>query len=206
MSNTLSRLALAATTAATLAFAPAFADDTKATTKPAAGEKPATQVTGEETAKDIVDTAVAAGNFTTLAKLLTQAGLVDALKDPKAQFTVFAPTDEAFAKVPKETLDAIAADPAKLKAVLTYHVVPGRVASGEIVSRGGMEAKTLQGSKAKVTVKEGKVMVDAATVVAADIQASNGIIHVIDSVILPPADKKAAGGSESKPATKKSGY
>ena len=132
--------------------------------------------------KDIVTTAVEAGSFKTLAKLLTDAGLVDTLKGP-GPFTVFAPTDEAFAKVPKATLDALAADKAKLKAVLTYHVVAGKVMAADVVKL--KEAKTVQGSAAKITVNDGKVSVDAANVVKTDIAASNGVIHVIDSVILP---------------------
>ena len=132
--------------------------------------------------KDIVTTAVEAGSFKTLAKLLTDAGLVETLKGA-GPFTVFAPTDEAFAKVPKATLDALAADKAKLKAVLTYHVVAGKVMAADVVKL--KEAKTVQGSSVKITVTGGKVTVDAANVVKTDIVASNGVIHVIDAVILP---------------------
>jgi uncharacterized surface protein with fasciclin (FAS1) repeats len=132
--------------------------------------------------KDIVTTAVEAGSFKTLAKLLTDAGLVETLKGA-GPFTVFAPTDEAFAKVPKATLDALAADKAKLKAVLTYHVVAGKVMAADVVKL--KEAKTVQGSSAKIAVTGGKVTVDAANVVKTDIVASNGVIHVIDAVILP---------------------
>ena len=132
--------------------------------------------------KDIVTTAVEAGNFKTLAKLLTDAGLVDTLKGA-GPFTVFAPTDEAFAKVPKATLDALAADKAKLKAVLTYHVVAGKVMAADVVKL--KDAKTVQGSSVKIAVTGGKVTVDAANVVKTDIAASNGVIHVIDAVILP---------------------
>lgn len=132
--------------------------------------------------KDIVTTAVEAGTFKTLAKLLTDAGLVDTLKGA-GPFTVFAPTDEAFAKVPKATLDALAADKAKLKAVLTYHVVAGKVMAADVVKL--KEAKTVQGSSVKIAVTGGKVTVDAANVVKTDIAASNGVIHVIDAVILP---------------------
>ena len=132
--------------------------------------------------KDIVTTAVEAGTFKTLAKLLTDAGLVDTLKGA-GPFTVFAPTDEAFAKVPKATLDALAADKAKLKAVLTYHVVAGKVMAADVVKL--KEAKTVQGSSVKIAVTGGKVTVDAANVVTTDIAASNGVIHVIDAVILP---------------------
>ena len=133
--------------------------------------------------KDIVDTAVGAGQFKTLAKLLGQAGLVEALKG-KGPFTVFAPTDEAFAKVPKATLSALAKDKDKLKAVLTYHVVPGSVKAAQVVKLD--HAKTLQGSDVKIKVEDGKVHINDATVIKADILTSNGVIHVIDRVILPP--------------------
>jgi uncharacterized surface protein with fasciclin (FAS1) repeats len=131
-------------------------------------------------AKDIVDTAVAAGSFKTLATALTAAGLIDTLKG-KGPFTVFAPTDEAFAKIPKAQLDALLADKAKLTAVLTYHVVPGKVMAADV--KAGM-VKTVQGSSLTVSTMGG-VKVDAANVVKTDIVADNGVIHVIDSVILP---------------------
>jgi uncharacterized surface protein with fasciclin (FAS1) repeats len=131
-------------------------------------------------AKDIVDTAVAAGNFKTLATALQAAGLVDTLKGP-GPFTVFAPTDAAFAKVPKADLDALLKDKAKLTAVLTYHVVPGKVMAADV--KAGM-VKTVQGSAITVTTNGG-VMVDGAKVTATDIAADNGVIHVIDSVIMP---------------------
>ena len=131
-------------------------------------------------AKDIVDTAVAAGNFSTLATALKAAGLVDTLKG-KGPFTVFAPTDAAFAKVPKADLDALLKDKAKLTAVLTYHVVPGKVMAADV--KPGM-AKTVQGSSLTVSTSGG-VMVDQAKVTATDIVADNGVIHVIDSVIMP---------------------
>ncbi len=131
-------------------------------------------------AKDIVDTAVAAGNFSTLATALEAAGLVDTLKG-KGPFTVFAPTDAAFAKVPKADLDALLKDKGKLTAVLTYHVVPGKVMAAEV--KPGM-VKTVQGSSLTVSTSGG-VMVDQANVTATDIVADNGVIHVIDSVIMP---------------------
>ena len=131
-------------------------------------------------AKDIVDTAVAAGNFKTLATALTAAGLIDTLKS-KGPFTVFAPTDEAFAKVPKADLDALLADKAKLTAVLTYHVVPGKVMAKDVKAG---KVKTVQGSEITITTAGG-VMVDKARVTATDIVADNGVIHVIDSVIMP---------------------
>ena len=131
-------------------------------------------------AKDIVDTAVAAGNFKTLATALDAAGLVATLKG-KGPFTVFAPTDEAFAKIPKAQLDALLADKAKLSAVLTYHVVPGKVMAKDVKAG---KVKTVQGSELTLSTVSG-VMVDGAKVTATDIVADNGVIHVIDSVVLP---------------------
>ncbi len=131
---------------------------------------------------DIVDTAVAAGQFKTLATALGAADLITTLKG-KGPFTVFAPTDEAFAKLPPGTLDALLKDKAKLTAVLTYHVVAGKVLAKDVVKL--TSAKTVQGGTVKIAVTGGKVTVDAANVVKTDIQASNGVIHVIDSVLLP---------------------
>ena len=131
-------------------------------------------------AQDIVDVAVGAGSFNTLVTAVKAAGLVDTLKGA-GPFTVFAPTDEAFAKVPKETLDALLADKDKLTAVLTYHVVPGLVMSKD-VSAG--KVKTVQGSELTITT-DGGVKVDDANVVKADIVTTNGVIHVIDAVVLP---------------------
>jgi len=131
-------------------------------------------------AKDIVDTAIAAGSFNTLVTAVQAAGLVDTLKGP-GPFTVFAPTDEAFAKIPKADLDALLADKDKLTAVLTYHVVPGKVMAADVKAG---QVKTVQGSELTVSTTGG-VKVDAANVVATDVAASNGVIHVIDSVIMP---------------------
>ena len=131
-------------------------------------------------AKDIVDTAVAAGNFKTLATALQAAGLIDTLKG-KGPFTVFAPTDEAFAKVPKADLDALLKDKAKLTAVLTDHVVSGKVMSKDIKPG---KVKTVQGSEVTIATAGG-VTVDAAKVTTADIAADNGVIHVIDKVLWP---------------------
>lgn len=131
-------------------------------------------------AKDIVDTAVGAGNFKTLAAALQAAGLVDTLKGP-GPFTVFAPTDEAFAKIPKAQLDALLKDKAKLTAVLTYHVVPGKVLAKDVKAG---PVKTVQGSPLTVSTGSG-VKVDSANVTATDILADNGVIHVIDSVVMP---------------------
>ena len=131
-------------------------------------------------AKDIVDTAVAAGSFKTLAAALQAAGLVDTLKG-KGPFTVFAPTDDAFAKVPKADLDALLKDKAKLTAVLTYHVVSGKVMSKDIKPG---KVKTVQGSDVTIATAGG-VTVDSAKVTTADIAADNGVIHVIDTVLMP---------------------
>jgi len=131
-------------------------------------------------AKDIVDTAVAAGSFKTLATALTAAGLIDTLKG-KGPFTVFAPTDEAFAKIPKADLDALLKDKAKLTAVLTYHVVPGTVMAKDVKAG---KVKTVQGSDITIATAGG-VTVNGAKVTKTDITASNGVIHVIDTVIMP---------------------
>jgi transforming growth factor-beta-induced protein len=134
--------------------------------------------------KDIVDTAVEAGSFGTLAAALQAAGLVDTLKG-EGPFTVFAPTDEAFAKLPEGTVEELLKpeNKAKLQSILTYHVVAGKVGSGDVVKLDS--AKTVNGKEAKISVSDGKVMIDSAQVIKTDIEASNGIIHVIDSVILP---------------------
>jgi len=137
--------------------------------------------------KDIVDTAVAAGSFKTLATALTAAGLVETLKG-EGPFTVFAPTDDAFAKLPAGTLDDLLKpeNKAKLSAILTYHVVPGKVMAKDVVSLSS--AKTVNGKALSIVVKDGKVTVDSATVIQTDIQCSNGVIHVIDAVMLPPTE------------------
>lgn len=131
-------------------------------------------------AADIVDTAVAAGNFTTLVTALKEAGLVDTLKGP-GPFTVFAPTDEAFAKIPKADLDKLLANKAKLKAVLTYHVVSGKVMAADIKAG---KVKSVQGEQLTLATKGG-VMVNKAKVVSADVAADNGVIHAIDTVLMP---------------------
>jgi uncharacterized surface protein with fasciclin (FAS1) repeats len=133
--------------------------------------------------KDIVDTAIAAGNFKTLAKLLTEADLVNVMKGP-GPYTVFAPTDEAFAKVPKATLDALAKDKAKLQQVLSYHVLTSSWTSNDIklVKSTG----TAQGKPIAVRIEGGSLMINDAKVIKADIPCSNGMIHVIDAVLLPP--------------------
>jgi len=136
--------------------------------------------------KDIVDTALAAGSFQTLAKALQAADLVQTLKGP-GPFTVFAPTDEAFAKLPAGTLDDLLKpeNKEKLRAILTYHVVAGKVTSAKVASLSS--AKTVNGQELKIMATGGNVMVNNAHVVKADIPASNGVIHVIDTVLLPDA-------------------
>ena len=131
---------------------------------------------------DIVDTAIAAGSFKTLVAAVQAADLVDTLKGP-GPFTVFAPTDEAFAKLPPGTVDALLADKAKLTAILTYHVVEGNVGSAAVA--GMTEATTVNGATVKIDASSG-VKINDATVITADVAASNGVIHVIDTVLLPP--------------------
>ncbi|MGD9254973.1 MAG: fasciclin domain-containing protein [Chromatiales bacterium] len=137
---------------------------------------------GKAAAKaDIVDTAVQAGSFNTLVTAIKEAGLVETLKG-EGPFTVFAPTDEAFAKIPKEQLDALLADKEALTAVLTYHVVPGKVMAADVVKLNS--AETVQGQSISIDTTDG-VKVDDAAVIKTDIVTSNGVIHVIDTVILP---------------------
>jgi uncharacterized surface protein with fasciclin (FAS1) repeats len=131
--------------------------------------------------KDIVDTAVSAGQFKTLARALQAAGLVETLKGT-GPFTVFAPTDAAFAKIPTADLEALLQDKEKLTKVLTYHVVPGKVMAADVMKL--KQAKSVEGSMVKIDTSNG-VKVDNATVLQTDIPASNGVIHVIDSVIIP---------------------
>jgi len=134
---------------------------------------------------DIVETAVAAGQFKTLAAALEAAGLIEALKG-NGPFTVFAPTDEAFAKLPAGTVETLLKpeNKEKLKAVLLYHVVPGNVTADQVMKLNGQSVKTLQGSSIKVKTTHG-VRVDNAQVTQTDIKASNGVIHVIDTVLMP---------------------
>jgi uncharacterized surface protein with fasciclin (FAS1) repeats len=146
-------------------------------------------VSAQPANRDIVDTAVAAGQFNTLAQLVQQAGLVDTLKGP-GPFTVFAPTDAAFAKVPQATLQQLQSNPEALRAVLTYHVVPGRVTAADVSSR--QSAATVQGEQLQFMTSGGGVRVNNASVVQADVAASNGVIHVVDSVLLPPTIAQAA--------------
>jgi len=136
------------------------------------------------TEADIVQTAVAAGKFKTLTKLLKRAGLVSALQQP-GPYTVFAPTDAAFKKVPKKTLNTLLHNKAKLKAVLLYHVVAGKVTAADVVKL--QSAKTLNGKNIRIRVSGSNVFVNKSKVTKADVMASNGVIHVINRVLIPPA-------------------
>lgn len=137
--------------------------------------------------KNIVEVAVGAG-FNTLVAAVKAAGLADALQGA-GPFTVFAPTDAAFAKLPAGTLDALLKDPVKLAAILKYHVVSGKVMAADVIKGNGAKPATLNGAALDITVKGGKVYVNGAMVTGADVAASNGVIHVIDTVVLPPAGK-----------------
>jgi uncharacterized surface protein with fasciclin (FAS1) repeats len=161
----------------------------EATEAPAEATEAPTEEPAAEMA-DIVDTAVAAGSFTTLVAAVEAAGLVETLKG-EGPFTVFAPTDEAFAALPAGTIDALLADPSgDLTQILLYHVVPGQVMAADVTD--GMEATTVQGGSVTFTASADGVMINDANIVTTDIQATNGVIHVIDAVILPPADEAAA--------------
>jgi len=156
------RTTIAALATATVLSTPAFADN--------------------HMGMDIVDTAVEAGNFETLVAAVEAAGLVETLKG-EGPFTVFAPTDAAFDALPEGTVESLLEDTDALTSILTYHVVPGSVMSGDLSD--GMTAETVEGSEIEVSISDGTVMVNDATVTTADIEASNGVIHVIDAVIMP---------------------
>ena len=141
-------------------------------------------VSAQMNEKDIVTVAVEAGSFKTLAAALEAAGLVSTLQGA-GPFTVFAPTDEAFAKLPAGTVDALLKDKEALTKILTYHVVAGKVTSDQVVTLS--EAETVAGIKAKIEVRDGNVYVAGSKVTTVDVMASNGVIHVIDTVMLPPA-------------------
>ena len=168
--KTLSRITLAATVA--LLVLPATASAQKSSYKTKAPSK------------DIVQVAVDAGSFNTLVAAVKAAGLAATLQG-KGPFTVFAPTDAAFAKLPAGTVEALLADREKLAAILTYHVVAGRVMAGDIVKANGASPSTVNGAALDVVVRDGKVWVNGAQVVTADVAASNGVIHVIDTVLIP---------------------
>jgi uncharacterized surface protein with fasciclin (FAS1) repeats len=155
-------------------------------TPPANSAASTTSTASPQAGADIVDTAVAAGQFTTLVAALKAAGLVDTLKGP-GPFTVFAPTDDAFKKLPAGTLDSLLKpeNKAKLVAILTYHVVAGNVTAADASKL--TSAKTVEGADIKITASGGAVMIDGAKVIKADIACKNGVIHVIDAVMLPPS-------------------
>jgi len=144
--------------------------------------------------KDIVDTAVGAGTFKTLVAAVTAASLVQTLKGP-GPFTVFAPSDEAFAKLPEGTVEALLKDIPKLKSILTYHVVAGKVLAEDVITMDGKDATSVQGEKIKISTSKCVTLNANSTVSKTDILCSNGVIHVIDSVIMPP--------SLDRPASKK---
>lgn len=133
---------------------------------------------------DIVETAINAGSFNTLVTAVKAADLVETLKGP-GPFTVFAPNDAAFGKVPQETLNGLLQDKAGLTSVLTYHVISGNVMAADVMKMNGAKVKTVNGQELTITVKDGKVFVDNAQVIATDIKTSNGVIHVLDSVVMP---------------------
>ena len=134
---------------------------------------------------DIIDTAVAAGSFNTLAAAVTAAGLVPTLKG-EGPFTVFAPTDEAFAKLPAGTVEALLADLPKLTAILTYHVVAGTVMAADVMTMDGQSAATVNGAMVAISTQDGVNLNGASKVVNTDIACNNGVIHVIDTVLMPP--------------------
>ena len=134
---------------------------------------------------DIIDTAVAAGSFNTLAAAVTAAGLVPTLKG-EGPFTVFAPTDEAFAKLPAGTVEALLADLPKLTAILTYHVVAGTVMAADVMTMDGQSAATVNGAMVEISTQDGVHLNGASKVVSTDIASTNGVIHVIDTVLMPP--------------------
>jgi len=135
---------------------------------------------------NIIDTAVAAGNFKTLAAALTAAGLVETLKGT-GPFTVFAPPDEAFAKLPAGTVDALLKDVPKLKGILTYHVVSGKVMAADVMKMDGKSAKTVNGAELKISTQGGVKLNGNVPVTKTDIECSNGVIHCVDAVLMPPA-------------------
>jgi uncharacterized surface protein with fasciclin (FAS1) repeats len=191
--------AAAADKASAAAAATAAAEKAAATAAAtAAADKAAAEKASAFVRADIVDTAVAAGSFTTLAAALSAAGLVDTLKG-QGPFTVFAPTDAAFAKLPAGTVEDLLKpeNKAQLTAILTYHVLSGVVKAATVATMDGQAAKTVNGASAAISVQGGKVTVGGATVTATDVMASNGVIHVIDSVILPPTPPAPAAAEDA---------
>ena len=148
--------------------------------------------TDKKPMKNIVQVAVEAGSFKTLVAAVKAAGLVETLQGP-GPFTVFAPTDAAFAKLPPGTIDALLADKEKLASILTYHVVSGKVMAADLVKSKGATPNTVNGAPLDIVVRDGKVYVNGVNVVTADVQASNGVIHIIDAVLLPQSAPAPAG-------------
>lgn len=142
--------------------------------------------------QNIVQVAVAAGKFNTLVAAVKAAGLAETLQGP-GPFTVFAPSDAAFAKLPAGTVEALLADKATLASILTYHVLSGAVMAGDVIKAGAVKPATVNGQKLDIVVRAGKVYVNGAQVVTADIRASNGVIHVIDAVLMPKAAPLSMG-------------
>ena len=142
--------------------------------------------------KNIVQVAVEAGSFNTLVAAVKAAGLVETLSGP-GPFTVFAPTDAAFAKLPSGTVTALLADKEQLTGILTYHVVSGKVMAADIIKSNGATPKTVNGLPLDIVVRGGKVYVNGVNVVTADVQASNGVIHIIDAVLMPQTAPASAG-------------
>ncbi|MEZ4611065.1 MAG: fasciclin domain-containing protein [Caldilineaceae bacterium] len=171
-------------------------DEAEATPEPTEEAAEEAEAAGAAMA-DLVDTAVAAGSFNTLVELVQAAGLEDALRG-EGPFTVFAPTDDAFAALPEGTIDALKADPETLSAVLLYHVVPDKLMAADVADMGS--TITLEGSMVEFTTDGDSVMVNDANVAAADVEASNGVIHVIDAVLLPPAVQEAMAAAEAAAA------
>ena len=166
--------------------------------EPAAAATAAPAEAPAEQTADLVDTAIAAGNFTILVSALEAAGLVDTLKG-EGPFTVFAPSDEAFAKLPAGTIDTLLADPSgQLTDILLYHVVPGKVMAADVSD--GLEVATVQGAPVTFTANADGVLINDAKVVATDLEAANGVIHVIDAVIMPPAEEEM-GATEAMTST-----
>ena len=159
---------------------------------PAMASAQATSHSKKAPMKNIVQVAVGAGNFTTLVAAVKAAGLAETLQGP-GPFTVFAPTDAAFAKLPAGTLDALLADKEQLASILTYHVVSGKVMAADLVKSNGATPATVNGQPLDIVVRGGKVYVNGVNVVTADVHASNGVVHVIDAVLLPTAAAAPAG-------------
>ena len=153
---------------------------------------PAYTTKENQSMKNIVQVAVENGNFNTLVTAVKAAGLAETLQGP-GPFTVFAPTDAAFAKLPAGTVNALLADKEKLTAILTYHVISGKVVASDITKMNGANPVTLNGQKLDIAVRGGKVYVNGAQVITADVYASNGVIHVIDGVLLPKAEPAMSG-------------